>query len=208
MNEILRLQFKEKDVYLSVEMDNVAFDQVTCFEDVLIYFNNDKKYLLNTDCLHYSLYSLWDMLSVALKNKFSLSESISCDLGYLWNEYLQNNIDNVNYEYKVIENQKIWIGQEHLLWETAGSIKPKLNTWIYNDKQGNIIFEITPSYYWKFIDSLADEQDYITYEEFIKNYKPLLIEKISKETAKEWIKKIDELMKIIESNEVDKDAGF
>jgi hypothetical protein len=196
MNKILEL-YCSKNFIISIESD-FKIDELYSCDDITIKLNNNKIYILECDCLRYSLLGLRSMLCEAFENKLQLHESINQDIGILWNKEFQNKTELI---YEECEGQEFWVGRVFLLWSTPGDIKPSLTTWLYNDKDRNIIFEVTPTYYWNFIDPLSDEQDYITYEEFIKNYKPLLIEKISKEAAKEWILKIDELLKIIQSNE-------
>jgi hypothetical protein len=192
---IFKLGEKNKLIFL---LDIPIKKWLSC-DFIKVYFKDNKYLLLRDDHISDTLFILSSVLKKALKNELQVHESIVVDIGLIWNKELHGDLGLI-YE-KNKEQQQFWVGLRNLLWCTPGNIKPSLATWLYNDKDGNIIFEVTPTYYWNFIDPLPDEQDYIIYEEFIKNYKSLLIEKISKETAEEWILKIDELMKIIQSNE-------
>ena len=72
------------------------------------------------------------------------------------------------------------------------------NTWLYN-KNNEIILEITPTYPWHF-DKPAKNESFVPYEEFIKNYKALVIAKIDKKQAQEWLDIAYELMQTIRKN--------
>ncbi len=98
------------------------------------------------------------------------------------------------------EGNKYWIGQDYLIWESLD----QYDTWIYN-KNNEIFLEITPIYKWHYKDPEKEDKDYLTYEDFKKIYKPTLITKIEKETAKQWINEIDELIEIIKINDLKKD---
>lgn len=121
----------------------------------------------------------------------NINLSVAKDIGYLWNEYLQKK-RNVIFEYITIDNVNRWVGEHYLLWEASS----KLATWLYY-KDDSIYLEITPV--WQLTKPGMDE-DYISYEEFIKNYKPILTIKIDKDNAKQILKKTMELQNIIEKN--------
>ena len=137
-------------------------------------------------------------LNKALRYELKFHDSINKDIGFLWNEELQN---KPGLSYSKLEGNDYWVGLYNLLWETPGYCKPKLSTWIYNDSDGEIILEITPSYPWHFTDpEELDDKDYVPYEEWIKTYKPLLIRKISKEIALRWKEQVEEILSILEKN--------
>lgn len=154
--------------------------------------------LLRDDFICEGFFILRHLLQEALHNELQLHESITNDIGLMWNKELHRDLDLV---YEKCEGQQFWVGQRNLAWSTPGNVNPRLSTWVYNDKNGNIIFEITPNYRWHFVDPLPEEKDYISYEEFMKNYEPLVITTVSKKVAHRWLEQIDALLEMIEHNE-------
>lgn len=71
-----------------------------------------------------------------------------------------------------------------------------LQTWIYTINK-RIIIEISPSYPWHYLDP-KDDEPFETFEQFMKNYKPIAIHEISKETAQEWLKQAQDYLDIVE----------
>jgi hypothetical protein len=67
-----------------------------------------------------------------------------------------------------------------LLWSSSGP-----QTWLYN-RNGSIYLEVIPTYLELFANSTAKLND-ISFEEFMLNYKPILIEEIDRTTAQEWL---------------------
>ena len=168
-------------------------------DEIKIIFHNDDKdvLLFENDSLLYGINLLVDLLQDAIHKKLILHESIKKDLGFLWNEYLQ---DKTKYNFVKIKCEPpgpyMWIGTNHLLWE--GGIN-ELDTWLYN-KSDAIVFEITPVYKWHFVDPEKDEI-FISYEKFIKNYKPIFITTIPLQVAKKWLIKAENLLKIAQGND-------
>ena len=112
----------------------------------------------------------------------------------MWNEYTHKR-DSTQW---ANSDQAAWVGERYLVWST--SCKYNISTWLYI-KNEKIILEITPDYPWTFVDPKSGE-NYITYDEFIKNYKPYVIREISREIAQQWLDKTAELIHIIEVNDV------
>ena len=65
---------------------------------------------------------------------------------------------------------------------------------MYNDKDGKVIFEITPFYYWDTVKN-RDKKDFIPYKKFVENYKPVLKIVIPKYRLKKWIPQAKKLAK-------------
>ena len=59
----------------------------------------------------------------------------------------------------------------------------EFDTWLYN-QNNKIYLEITPGYMWHFSDQI-NKEDFIPYDEWIKNYKPLVIIEIDKVIARQ-----------------------
>lgn len=203
MNQILKLILNESE-YLSFEI-GYNFQEMRLWDDVMIYFKGNENYLLYDFHSDLAFDGLITLLSKASMNNLKLYPSIKNDLGYLWNEdsnAVVTNIPNEKLEYRMVENTPRWVGEDFLLWSTPGSARPPLSTWIYNNSQGEIIMEVTPSYSWHFDEPQLHEK-FCSYEEFMKNYKPVLTRIIPPEIAKEWIKQSEYMLQMIEKKAVE-----
>jgi len=96
-----------------------------------------------------------------------------------------------------------WIGLNYEIWETSNNTNPYVTTWMYNDSEGNIIFEVTKFYKWSLREKEPEDLDFITYEEFIKDYKPLIHCIIPRDLAIEWLKQAMEIHRGFFSTEED-----
>jgi len=114
-----------------------------------------------------------DRVKKLLDNKLLLSEIIH-DIGREYNEYYEGNIDN-----KGFMSYYFW-GNSHK------KIHPFFNSWMYNDRDGNVIFEITPFYPWHHTKKKRDPK-YVSYQEFIFNYKSTIKVKVPKYNLVKWI---------------------
>jgi hypothetical protein len=167
-----------------------------CSLGSIFFKGKDTSYLVADANIEDMLEHFVKMFKNALSNKLGLHESIKLDIGYLWNEARQ---DKPGLFYP---EEGLWVGWlVNHLWFSG---KPDfLDSWLYSDHEGNIIFEITPSYPWFYYD--ADEHpekqpNYVPYEEWIKNYKPLVIKKIPRDVAEKWIEQADYIVKKIDEN--------
>lgn len=156
---------------------------------IVLYFEN-KNYNVREDSIRYYIDLFRTLLTKVINNEFQLHESIIEDIGYLGNESFQNK------PYLIYEScsDGEWVGEKHSLWGGPG-----FATWLYNDIDKNIIFEITPFYKYHFSDS-ENALDYVPYEQWIKEYKPYLIKKIPREVAEQWLAQANNLLTIIDEN--------
>lgn len=174
-----------------IELNEALENVHCCYNADTFYINNLYKTSIASDFIRYSLEILKGLLAKALKNKLKLHRSITNDIGYLYNEELQ---DKPGLFYKTSkEGRKFWVGESYSLWNSS------LDSWIYNDERGNIIFEITPKYPWNYVEPKENEH-YIPYEEWIKSYKPFLIRKIPIEVARQWLDQATSVLNKIEEN--------
>jgi hypothetical protein len=184
--------------YLTVEFLGNTRDLYLLDWITIAYYKGKKRYLL---------YNFWwvlgeipkfeSFLRVANKNQLTLHESLSSDLGFLWNEYLHDkkshNFVEISKEH-FGEVSTFWVGMRyHLL----GS--KRWTTWLYN-KNGEIYLEITPCYQWHFGDRPKKNEKYVRYKDFIKKYKPLVIIKLDKKVAQKWLKIVSKLLVIARRN--------
>ena len=73
-------------------------------------------------------------------------------------------------------------------------IRPYYNSWLYNDEQGNIIFEITPFYPWFYVTKKTNKEK-VSYKEWIENYKPTIKTIIPHKNLKKWIIQAEHMKK-------------
>ena len=163
-----------------------------CEETTIVFHSNQMRYIISEYyCIGSDIEILNTLLKQAISNELQLDASITNDIGYMWNEDLIKTSQLADQgKHELIED---WVGQGYLLWSPRG-----FSTWLYN-KNNKIIFEITPTYLWHHRDPKEGE-DFITYEEFIKNYKPYFILELNKDTAQQWLNKTEELLTIINQN--------
>ncbi len=145
----------------------------------IIFYKEDKKYIVFRDFIIEGIKSLKISLIMALASKLkkSLDEK---SFGLIWNEYCKNlNLDE-------IADDPIKL---YHLWSTT--VDNGIETWIYNSGE-KIYIEISSMYRWNF-----DETDSINlekYEDFTKNYKPIAVLEITKQTASCWLEKCEEIL--------------
>ncbi|MBA3535849.1 MAG: hypothetical protein H0T84_04455 [Tatlockia sp.] len=162
-----------------------------CEEVIITLYNEEQSYLLyESHCIQMAVEDLNYSIKEAINNKLQLHPSIIKDIGHLANEYFQDKEEDLFFCYEL---RKIWVGMGYLLWDSR-----EVGIWIYN-KNSEIFLEITPFYRWHFVDPKEGE-DFLTYQEFLKNYQPHLIVKLSKEVALEWLNKTEELLSIMKGN--------
>jgi len=171
-------------------------DIVTCTELAIYFESQEKSFIVHYDFIEDALLQLSTLLKKSLNRDLYLHHSIDKNIGYLWNCKLHG---ESGLHYKKYDNQMFWIGEQHHLWETPGNVYPNLATWIYNDFDGSIILEITPVYPWHFVDP-ANDQKYISYEVFMKQYAPLVVRTIPDAIAIMWQEQADMLLDCIERN--------
>ncbi|MHA1874808.1 MAG: hypothetical protein ACTSUC_00005 [Promethearchaeota archaeon] len=179
--------------HLSLEFVGPKKELCTYCWGTITYHKGKRKYILYSDFIGLGLESFERSLTKTLRNKLILHKSITKDIGFLWNEYLQDKKE-YNFVEVTLENQRFWIGDSYILWESRGR-----DTWMYND--GAIFMEITPCYKWHSVEPKKYEK-YLRYKEFIKKYKPIAIIKIDKDIAIQWLKQVKELRNIIRKNDI------
>ncbi|MBA3537476.1 hypothetical protein H0X48_05780 [Candidatus Dependentiae bacterium] len=162
-----------------------------CEQVTITLHKNEQSYTLyEYHCIQIAVEELNYLLKEAQESQLQLDCSIIKDIGYLANEYFQ---DRNKYLSFPAEKHKKWIGMKYLLWDSR-----ERGIWIYN-KNSEIFLEVTPFYSWRSIDP-EEGENFITYEEFLKNYQSHLIVKLSKEVALEWLNKTEELLSIMKGN--------
>lgn len=160
----------------------------------VIYESNINIELLYFDFFRY-VNVLAKQLSLGFENNLIMHESIIKNIGFYENQYRQKRYRK-NLTYKTGSNGgKYWIGSQYLLFSAYGNVNQ--NSWLYNDNDGNIVFELTPIYPWFYSDPGPGET-FIKYSDWMKQYQPLLKRIIPKEVAQEWLVKLQELTAVVQ----------
>jgi hypothetical protein len=167
-----------------------------CYEALIVFLGDNIVSELSCESIRHNIGCLSYLLCKSLNKELTLHSSITLDIGLLWNKVLQHQRSGLFYINA--DQRKMWVGCQYILWETRGSMK-SLTTWLYNDHDGSIIFEITPNYPWEF-EGAEQDSNFIPYEEWIKSYKPFLIRKIPIEVARQWLDQATSVLNKIEEN--------
>ena len=169
-----------------------------CYEASIVLNINDEKIIIGNNTVFIYAELLKNKLTLALSNKLQLDSSITRDLGYYWNQDL--NEEDPKLFYLNDKDGRYWIGINHFLWGTVGGAERKFAVWLYNDLVGNITFQITPL----FSGTLVDWDDPIemqAYQEWMEtSYKPFFTRIIPKEVAMQWLNQANLILKTIDEN--------
>jgi hypothetical protein len=172
-------------------------DKMGEWDDIAIEYRGENSIYLTDSRGDEILRSAEELLTKTLNKELLLHESIKQDIGYLWNEELQG---KPGLTYEEGSGNIYWIGERFLLWSCNSRLENRGTTWLYNDENGDIILEITPVYPWTFRDPKPNEK-YVSYDEYMKSYKPLVIRKIPVDIAQEWLVQVKKLAHTIQESE-------
>jgi len=145
---------------------------------------------------YFNIRDLRDFLKKVLNNELLLHKSITEDIGYLVNEYHKN---ETGFIIERFENGfEAWVGYKYLLWYARANDEA-YETWLYNDHNKNIIFEITPAYPYFYCDK-KEEPNYVTYKKWIKIYKPYFKSIVPRNIAQFWLEQAEFIVNAIDNN--------
>ncbi|AXK60436.1 hypothetical protein [Candidatus Chromulinivorax destructor] len=184
--------------YFFINLHNTNDVIDCCYRtSIFLNLNNNQTEIANEDIQEYS--ERFDLLlTLALSQELKLHISIKKDLGFYWNQDMNEKNPAIFYEQG--DGHLDWIGTKYLLWSTSGEAFQQFGTWLYNDKFGNIIFEVTPIYPKTFINK-EDPVEVKAYQEWMKkSYKPFYTRIIPKEVAEQWLKQCKLLLQTIHDN--------
>lgn len=111
--------------------------------------------------------------------------------GYMYNEYIMDRLDGSHRT-----ELGYWIGSQYELW---GSGRDCTVACLYT-MNGKIYVEVDFYYSWARNPKPKTEDGYVTYEEYMKTYKPIAVLELSRETAQEWLEQSRELLHIMNVN--------
>ncbi len=177
-----------------ITIKNLCFEanHIYRYDPIEIVFNDhQKEYILfQHDYLMPQVETFYYYLRDAIEGKLPLSEPAELGLGFLWNQDLYNtNMKSPD----ALKDEPVWEGTRYLMW--GGNL---FSAWLYNINE-LIFLEISPTYPWHFRE--VNEEEFTSYQEWIKNYKALCVISIDKKVAQQWLQKLETLMKEIELND-------
>jgi hypothetical protein len=196
---LLKFNFDEIEAFVIDE----SLDSIVLYEYININFCGESNYCLVQDCFDHVIEEFKSIIKKAINDQLKLHSSLLGNaeyslLGYQWCKYLKKN-DRKDLVYGDEDTGIPWVGYKYTLFETCHGID-RPASWLYNDERGNIIFELTPVYPW-YYSKPGSGETFIKYSKWMKTYKPILTRTISKETAQQWIKQIDDLIKVVKKND-------
>jgi hypothetical protein len=169
------------------------------YSEPILFLYNKKLIILADGPTYFNVRDFRDQLDNVLRNRLPLQKSITKNIGFLYNQYIQNyNLYYKNRTFFVSTGNRRarWSGYQNYVWE-ASQNEQKYTTWLYNDPNGQILLTITPTYPYSHI---TKRHIYIPYKKWILKYKPYYTAIISKETAQQWYNQADMIVKAIDEN--------
>lgn len=173
--------------YPQILVKAFRYDEISIFLNQ----NNQNKFVLYKDFFIAGLRDLERVVSNALMGKLIYKEN-GTDIGFLWNEEMDGKDLPMTID---AEGNKFWVGQKFILFDSPEPI----TTWLF-EKDKKYWIELTPVYPWHHRDP-KESENFVSYEEFMKTYKPIALFEVSRETLEEWLKRVQELLKIVEGND-------
>lgn len=197
MQNLLKLYFDDenKDEKLIIYTTTDGIETTGELTWIKIFYESDNvSELLYWEFFRY-LNVFSEQLLKCIQGNLILHESIIKNIGFYENQYRKKRYRK-NLIYKTGEDgDKYWIGSRYSLFSAYGMVNQE--SWLYNDQDGNIVFEFTPVYPWFYSDPEPGET-FIKYSEWMKNYKPYLKRVIPKEIAQRWLKQLEELTMLVQ----------
>jgi len=115
-----------------------------CYVSHVLLLIDNKEIIIGKSLIIDFVETLKKKLTLALANELKLHISIKKNIGYYWNQQL--NEEDPDLYLIQGEEYKYWVGSNYLLWATDSNKKyERYATWLYNDDTENIIFEVFQS---------------------------------------------------------------
>ena len=110
-----------------------------------------------------------------LNNELFFDNKTRRDPGFEYNQYCQDLIKDTD-----VVDKYFFESNSHT------DMSSYYTSWFYNDKDGNIIFEISPYYRWFNVEDAEIQPGFVTYKDFMKDYQIIVRKVIPKETLIGW----------------------
>jgi hypothetical protein len=179
-----------------IELDE-PLQKMSCYcQTPVVLIQAEKNIVLSVDDIYENMIMLRDQLSKALDGELILHPSITNDIGYLYNQYLryinEYGSNNPTLSYEIDDGFEWWVGYKAQLWSYD-----LVSSWLYNDSNNEIVFEVTPIYPEMFLESQV-AKNMISYKEWMTSYRPAALRVISKDVAFQWFDNINSIVAYIE----------
>ncbi|MBI2774575.1 hypothetical protein HYX58_01070 [Candidatus Dependentiae bacterium] len=156
-----------------------VFDEV----NIALYMQN-KQIILAEDPLRDGVESLYNQLIRAKQGLISLPKGINIGT-------LSYHINESTYLSEQVGGKRLINSMNFSVWSLPAG---KAQTYMYTS-QNKLYLEIGVFYRWHYIERTDADIDYIPYEDFIKNYKPILVDEVTNEMASNWMQQCESLLK-------------
>lgn len=203
MKELI-FKLSESEFIKIITKNNNDFSEADlCCTELLVYFINEhKQILVGQQSLSEIFEPFITCFKKAIGGNLQLHESLKRNLGFMQNQYYQ---DKTGFIRVPTSNgsSTYWVGFDYEICSAVDDVNLHVSTWLYNDTSGNIILEITKDYPWHFIllDGEPEDLDFVTYDEFMKDYKPLIHRVIPRDVAIAWLEQAMEVYRGFFSSE-------
>lgn len=188
MNELIFKLSELESIKIVTDRGIDFTDAEFCCDDISAYFIHQQRLCIGQETVGLIFEAWISRLNKVINSKLFLHESLTQNLGLMQNQYYQDKSGFFMVS-KIGRSKPYWIGFDYSVWSTYGYANPLVSTWLYNDENHNIIFEATKDYPWHFIEleGQPKDPDFINYDEFMKNYKPLIHRVIPRDVAIVWL---------------------
>ena len=184
--DLLKFMISDTE-YLKINAECIHDECKFCANIDIDYINEEKNINIRFGYEHFpsfcSFISKFGFIQKLIKNQMKLDKMTIGDPGVEWNKYpkgIRGTEDTNKY---------------HFFGNSHKQIEPYFDGWMYNDENGNVIFEITPFYPWHG-EKKKSNPDFISYKQFVKDYKPIIKTVIPKKSLKQWIDQAKKLKKM------------
>lgn len=180
LNHKTKLELLIPDAKDKFNYFNEITNELHMADQIFISFSHkEEKLIVGQDMIDMVLESFQEALAGALSNNLNIDIQPGT-VGHYYNMWVQHEWpDRIPLGADVCRHDEVMV-------------------WMYNHA-GKIYLEIFPRYPWLYVEQEEAEhdKDYVSFDEFIKNYKPIYVSEISQAIAKQWLVLCDELDKKI-----------
>lgn len=174
--------------YLRINPECIQNDECeVCARIDIVYVDEEKNISINFGNVPLSdfcyKFTQSGCIQKLINSEAVINNSFINSIGFEWNQFFEGILKDTE------------VDQYHCWSSCHKQVEPCFNSWLYNDENGNVIFEITPFYPWHGKTKKTNPEK-ISYKEWIKTYKPILKTMIPKDSLKQWIVQAKELEKI------------
>ena len=170
-----------------VNIYGYTMDGLHVFDEVEArYIEGNRIIVLAKDIVQHIISSFSIALEKALNNNLQLDTPFALGkLGYCFSETVHMNVEENGKGSDIFT--KYWV------WSSPNNVQ----TWLYN-KDDKTYLEISETYPWLFSDP-AEDEDAIFFDEYAKNYKPIVLVELQKSLIQEWIQQSHDFLEKVET---------